>query len=374
MNVVSGKTYYFTLMCLNKDVTFRATMGGDSDKLDTVEVSPAPGSVFNVRGSGQLEVTFNKAINAGKATVKAGANSAEVNGNVYEATVSYSLKNIIYGWMKQGAVKAGDKLTVTVADISSALNSTVLYGTDGKLVLEYLVPDMPVTLQSENVPAKFLSYWPEGTADGIVKLAFSGKLGEGTSATLSYGNPEREGEFYTEKVPVKVSGSTLTVDLTGKVRTPKSMLPSSSNPSQYTTISLKISNVTDSAGNACYSERTDSNGSFQYSFDYVNVAKDVTTEFTPKSGESIADKSTIELWIDGKSSVQFSGVNFAYNFGGVHKNVVVDNKDITEEKLNDDEYALTIPVPDEARKGTAVLVSLKDLVFAGGIALSLIHI
>ena len=366
MNVVAGETYYFNAFSLNATQQFRATMNGADDKIDTLDVSPSPGSVIDITNTYPLSVQFNKAVSTGPAVISSGENIASITGVSRSGYTSYSIKTKIFEWMKARDVKAGDKLTVVISDICSALNSEQRFGEDGTLTLEYYIPEMPTTLDSKSVPETFLSYWPKGDSKGIVSLTYNSQLAAGATATISFGNIEDDNEYYKETLPVTISGNTLSVDLTGKIRTPKSMLPNSSSPTSYTSIFLRISGIKDVNGQPCYAEGQSSYGSYQQSLTYENVAKEVVTEFTPKSGSDISSAETIELWVAGKSALLYNGVNFAYTVDGVRKNTVVKNSEITETKENEDEYALTIPVPEEVRKGTAVLVSLDGLQFTDG--------
>lgn len=366
MNVVAGKTYYFNAFSLNSTQQFRATMNGADDKIDTIDVSPVPGSVLDITNTLPLSLQFNKTVTTGPAVFSSGENTASATAVTRNGYASYSIKSKVFDWMKIGAVKAGDKLTVVISDICSALNSEQRFGEDGTLTLEYYIPEMPTMLSSKSVPETFLSYWPKGDASGIVSLTYDHKLKTGATATLTFGNIEDDNEFYKETLPVKISDNTLTIDFTGKIRTPKSMLPNSSDPTSYTSIFLRVSGVKDINGEPCYAEGQSSYGSFQKSFTYENVAKEVFTEFTPKSGSDISSAETIELWIAGKSALLYDGVRFDYTVDGLRKNTVVKNAEISETKENEDEYALTIPVPDEVRKATAVLVSLANLQFTDG--------
>lgn len=366
MNVVAGTTYYFNAFSLNATQQFRATMNGADDKIDTLEVSPSQGSVIDITNTLPLSVQFNKAVSTGPAVISSGENTASITGVSRNGYTSYSIKSKIFDWMKARDVRAGDKLTVVISDICSALNSEQRFGEDGTLTLEYYIPEMPTTLDSKSVPETFLSYWPKGDSKGIVSLTYNSQLAAGATATISFGNIEDDNEYYKETLPVTISGNTLSVDLTGKIRTPKSMLPNSSSPTSYTSIFLRISGIKDVNNQPCYAEGQSSYGSYQQSLTYENVAKEVVTEFTPKSGSDISSAETIELWVAGKSALLYNGVNFAYTTGGVRKNTVVKNSEITETKENEDEYALTIPVPDEAREATAVLVSLAGLQFTDG--------
>lgn len=363
----AGVTYYLYSSTINKGASFRVTMGGDDEKLDTVRVSPAPNGVFNITGTGLLTVTFNKSVKIGTSLLTYADKSAEVAGAVRGTNVTYDLKSEIYNLLSQKAVKAGDKLSLVIKDITAEFDAGQKFGTDGSLTLEYTVPSMPTLLNNKTVPEKFLSYWIKGDEKGQLKLEFSGDLytGEnGATATLGFGSVEGENEYYSEALPLAIDGKTLTVDLTGKVRTEKGMLPSSTT--KYTSVTIKVARVKDANGNLCFSDVQGSAGSYTFSLPYEDVTTDVVTEFTPKSGESLENTDNIELYIKGESALKYSGVNFAYTSNGVRSNKVVANDEIAK-TTEGSGVVLSIPVPAEAKTATNVVVTLADLQSADGV-------
>ena len=368
--VESGKTYYFKGSSWNNG-TFRLTMD-DNIAITLVSAEPEAGTVYDLsKDDGMLSLNFSRAVALGSATLSSGSLNASVEGHSYNASVSYELKNVIYGWLTDGTVKAGDDITLTVKDVHLACSETVKYGTDGTLTLTWKAPALLTEMTKATAPANFLSYWPESNADGIVKLEFNGNLAAPTAddapkAKISIGNVESETEYYEETVPVTIEGGVLSVDLTGKLRTKKTMLPNSTNPADYTNISLAVSNIKDATGSLAYVTEDGDLGSYNVSIPFEDVTKDIQVEFTPKTGSSIATTDNIELWIEDESAVSYSGVNFKYTKDGERKDAKVADAEI-KTVAEDVGISLTIPVPEVVKTATNVVVTLDNVVYNDGI-------
>ena len=367
MTVVKGQTYYFmTYSYMSTGSDFKLTMD-ENVTLEVTRVNPETDKVFDLtNGGGVIDITFNKSISIGSATLSSGTTTASAYGNVSGAGVVFELKSTIFNWLKNGTIHAGDNLTLTIKDVCMKNDKSVKYGTDGTLVLNWLAPALPTEMLTENVPDKFLSFWPAGDPAGVVKFEFSSDINKDDvpTATVSFGNREKEGEFYNEIVPVTVDGKTVTVDLTDKQRTKKIMLPNAT--SDYTSISLKLANVKNSEGDYVYSSGQGSLGSFTYNMAYEDVSKDIVAQFTPATGSSIEKTDEIELWISDKSAITYSGVNFKYTHDGIREDIKVASKDIPTTEV-DDGLALTITVPEEVKTATNVVLTLTDLVSADGL-------
>lgn len=371
LEVEGGKTYYFYNKSMQQNSTFRMTMGNEREALTVTSVSPAEGSEIAIVTGGSISVAFSESVNMSGAVFSSGNNSVELVGNLIPGSTTYmfDVRNTVYTWLKEGRIKKGDNLTLTLSDVCSATDADNKYGNNGTVTLSWIAPEVPVSMTNATVPAEFLSYWAAGNADGIVKLEFDGDLQtEGATATISFGEIEYDNQFYREQLPVTVSGNTLTVDLTGKVRTQATMLPNYTGTTVFNDINLKISGVKDANGSYCYQAASGSVGSYNYNFTLKNIAGNVTTEFTPLSGRSLNGVSTLELFIRGVSVLSYSGVKFEYTADGRRNSVVVPNSEIRrdEEYIQDDEVVLYIPVPEAVQNATNIVVTLADLVSADG--------
>lgn len=372
-SVTEGTTYYVYFKTNSTDtVTFRLEM---IDAVKLKSASPTEGSVFDITGTGQLSVKFNIGVDIESASLTAGTATKELtrqnaSGNI---SVLLSLKSEIGDILNDGVAKPGDDFTVTLTGVHATDDATMTYGDNGTLTLKYVMPEKPMMLNSKTIPAKFLSYWAAGDDDAKLTMTFSEYIYSGTetsyapTATLTYGNMDQDadGEFYSEELTVAVSGSTLTVDFADKVRTPQTMTPQSD--STYTQVAVKIRNIRNADGDLCYTGQSSTTGSFTYTIPYALVdQQDVTYEFTPASGASLAEVSSIELFISGESTLRYDGVNFTYMENADTIVALVKNSEITR-ATEDDAIVLTVPVPEAAKTAKNVEVSLANLVCIDGI-------
>lgn len=367
-----GTTYYLACFTFSKSTSFRITMGAGSVKLELNQVNPEEGSSFDITStSGTAVFSFSTPVDIDGAALVYSSGRKDVSYNVSSNMVTVSLKNEVYELVQSGTLKAGDSFSVELTGVHSSMDNTIIYGTDGTAKVSYLAPGSPMALKSESVPKEFKTFWDKGDASGLIKLEFTKELfsGEnGPKAVLTFGNVEGEGELYREDLPVTISGSTLTVDLTNKMRTYKDMLPGVED-GKYNMVNIKISNVKDKDGNLAYTGSASQLGSFSYSLQFQNNAKDVSWEFTPKAGASLANTSSLELYLVNGDVVSYDGVKFDYTTEGKRKSTVVGNDQIEKETDPDasDAQIINIPVPAEAKTGTNVKVSLNNVKFLDGV-------
>lgn len=368
-NLTSAGTYYVMVdNGLNgSEMTF---MVEELASLDTTGVSPVPGTVYSITGTGQLSVKFNMGVTISEAYLTAGTTTktltrVNADGNT---SVLFELKSVLHDILTSGVLKAGDEFSVTLNGICASDDANTKFGDSGSLTLKYKMPEMPTTLESKSVPSTFLSYWEKGNTAGILTLTFSDELSDSCgTAALSYGNLDNdaEGEYYYETLPVTINGKTLTVDFTDKVRTPATMTPQSD--SIYSVITVKIGNVRNKANQLCYTESSGSMGSYTFQMPYsVLAAGEVTTQFTPASGEDLTNVDNIELYIAGEEALKYDGVNFNYTLDGAKKDSLIANDKITK-TTEDDAVVLNIPVPTEVKTAKDVTVSLANLVCLDGV-------
>jgi len=369
--VTAGTTYYLYCKTQNSDAcTFNVKM---ANTLSMTGVSPEEGSVYDVN-KGTLSITFNLPVDMQEATLTAGTYSkalTRANSNANSSLYFDGIGAIVGEIISSGAAKAGDEFTVTVSGVHATSDASLVYGTDGTVKVKYVLPEMPTYVTSKTVPEKFLSYWDKGNEDGLLKLTFSKDLSttSGTYAYLAYGNIDNDadGEYYNESpLPLTISGNTLTIDFTDKIRTPQTMTPQSD--SIYGYVSIKICDVKDVDGNSTYTGSSANVGSYTFSIPYEMLTQsDVMTEFTPASGSSLADVDNIELYISGESALRYDGVIFTYDNDGASDTITVANSEINKIEEGDDIVTLNIPVPDAAKTGKNVKVSLANLACIDGV-------
>lgn len=342
--------------------------------------SPADGSTLDVTGTGKVSLTFDRAISIEGATITSGTNSKDLSVSVTnQLYAGCDYKSTLYSWLKSGAVKEGDAVTVTFKGITMAGNADVKYGTDGTLTLNYKAPKCPVGLVSITKPEKFKENWTAGDADGIVTFTFSDNISTTSlpTASISYGNLDKdsEGRYYNEPITPTVNGNTVTLDLTGKDRSGNvatvlsGLTDTEKAESYYTQWAVQLKGVKDAEGNTVYSEAQGSIGSFSTVIPVAEstASTELTSEFTPSSGESIANVDNIEIYISPAAAVSsYTGVKFEYeDANGATQEAVVAKENLTVAE-EDGGLNLTVPVPAAAKTGKNVVVTLADMALASG--------
>lgn len=382
--VTAGTRYYFkTSGISSSDYTFTAELQTADTEISLVSVSPEEYSSINIASNELIVLTFNMEVDFDEAFLSVKGITDSITGNQSsKMLITFDTRDLIYEWLTDGSAVAGDTLSLLVKGITAAQGSSRTYGTDGSLTVYYTVPEMPTTLDEETLPETFLSYWAEDDEDGKVVLTFSKDLYIGDDSTyisgarLSYGNMTDE-DYYLEEVPTTVSGNKLIVDFTGKLRTLEAMgsttlyvLDAFGNETdELRTMNLKIYNVCDADGNAAYSETQGNIGSYSYSFDYEQLTANVTWEFTPEAGTSIAETDYIEIAVTGYEVMTYSGVQFDYTYQDEAKTATVSTDDVvieTDALVADFTY-LMVPVSDEIQGSVDITVTLVDVSYSDGV-------
>lgn len=374
LKCTGGTKYYLGYSFIMNGGTLSLTFGSEAASIELTGVSPEEGSVFDI-SYGQLDLTFNQNVTVGSGTMTAGGTTEALAVNTHGAYVSVSVGQKLMELYGNSSIKEDDDIKFTFSGVAPTADPTALYNGTGELTLTYKAGPEPLTLvSSTNTPSSdkpvttFYSYYMKnnGSGDGIVTLTFSGELnleeGNKPVARLCFGNQEA-GEYYEEELPVNMLGnSMLMINLKGKLRRSADMLPSVTTA--YETITLKVTNVLDKAGNHAYSGVQGLMGSYYFLYDFKEVDYRCATEWNALGGSSTAtidDKTTaVELYMrESGGEVAFTGVEFAYIENGEQKtrNLTLSEIDITSEDAN--EKTLTIPVPNiSADQGTDITVSL----------------
>lgn len=369
-DVTEGTTYYFYLDFSMNACTFRLSMDS-GEGIQIAKCTPEEGSIFSVSGGGLISVQFNRAVQMdGQARVIAGEKEASVAVNGQTNIYSMEIKEILMNWLTDGTLAGGDKFIVRLFNVAAADNASQKYGTDGTVEIEYIIGSMPIKLIStENTSGVFKSYYMENDPTGIVKLTFDGEV-ESALASLSFGSTDVEGDYYTETLTPIVEGNTITIDLTGKTRTPEKMVASGNN---YNNVTISIDKVVDTTGQYAYSDQDGAIGSFSFTYDeLLVVTADVLCEFAPAPNTSLDGVAQIEIWITDENKLSYDGVLFQYGLEkeNLTNEVVVENSLITKEADPEFEGAaiLYVPVPNEVLSGDYFIqVSLHNLATADGL-------
>lgn len=364
--VEKGKTYYmYVKFVLNANTKVTMTME-DTQTLEVEKYSLEPGGTFYVSNLGSVSFTFNKGVLYDKATITAAGKTIPVNSSLSTNNIEVRMKDQVYELLESGQVKGGDEFEVNLTNVRMASNENVKYGTDGTLSVKYKFGSLPISLVStQNTDTPFLSYYAPGDENGIITITFNGEVGEADHCELRYGNLDEDasGNYYQEELPVTVNGNSVSVNLQGKRRLPADMV---TNPDGYPNMAIGFVGITDKEGNLAYSNSAGNVGSFWFTKTYSIITTNVTCEFSPASGSKLDNFSNIELWITDESSLRYDGVEFAYEKDGKQNSVIVTNYTKTDDSENPGAVILTIPVPDDCKGATNIVVSLHGLTSADG--------
>lgn len=200
-------------------------------KLTMTNLSPGEqGKPFPWSTQGMVTVNFNKGVSASKVYILCPTLGNKTFDNVDDArlgggsALSCDITNAL-----ESAYEAGLKPNMPfylkfegVKDEDGAKLADT-----GVLQLMYITPQQQGRLVSATVAGKplagykFLSWFPTDEEEGLFVFEFSKEVAPLTGESyveLQFGNPDliTSGQYYTETLPCKVDGKTLTVDARGK--------------------------------------------------------------------------------------------------------------------------------------------------------------
>lgn len=374
--VVAGQTYYFVMDYQYQYDAWNFKLSAPVE-FDIEKVEPAENGIVStyVNGDGKIYVTFTQPPKGkigyfrfgkteGFSTTNSGSTACTYS--IYGNTVAIDVQPVLLSLYANG-LKAGDGVTLAIRMQDPDTGSYNWGGdTTGVHKLNFKAAGPALTLVSEKVPEKILSYMAPDNEDGKMELVFSGNLATDISADqiyFEYGDKEseNEGDYAEFPIPFSVDGSKLTLDFTGVSRRRAELLPLSSL--QPSTIDVRIKNLKDADGNFVMSSGQGTIGSFSYRINYEELpVVNITQEIIPATGSSLKNVESINWWFDNANNLSFDGVRFDFvNEDGEPQTIVVPMSEITNAALNDTEMDLTIVVPEAVKNGSNVVVTLNNL-------------
>lgn len=367
LDCVAGTTYYIGTNFAWENFVFTFTFSNGAAPLELTECSPAEGSVFDM--SQGIGLGFNQSVVIAGATMKAGiATEENINVHVYGAYVSADVKSQLIELYDKGILNEGDDIKFKFTGVAPSADPEAFYNGTGILEVTYKASAKPLIVTgSTNTPtgepaaAAFYSYYMNNSATGIVTLTFSEEvnMSEGyvPVASISYGNAESEdaGEFYREELPVSnLGGNILMVNLKEKLRRAKDMVASGTN---YGSVTLRISNVRDMNGNYAYSDGIGMLGSYEFSYNFEEVAYSVESDW--ETEKVITDQTeNLEVWLSEEGgNADFSGAEFKYTSNGIEHAAFVNLNEMTV-SVEGNEKTIVIPMPNiSADAGSEITVA-----------------
>lgn len=374
-NVEKGHTYYIVGgKGFSKDLKFMLTMQTGVEELKLVSSNQPVGEMYNINDErdGQLELEFNLPATADDWAIlqinEHQTDQIETRVDVNSGKLIFELKDSLYSWMLKDYYQPGDKMTLTITGLCAKTDNSIRYGTDGTLVLEWIVPGKPHYLLSIEGATPFKSYWIPGDKDGIVTLTFDYPLmtkenGQTAEVQMLIGSADMGDvyEGYLENNMITVDGYRLLLDFTGVRRSYEDL----GLKTKWGSISLKVFNILMEDGTSSFNETSGNYGSAAFTREFVEVKSDVATEFTPASGSTLTEKQ-FKVYFSEKDAFRFDGVELYFQTLDDEKRMIEVTEGITSVEEGENGIEYTIPVPDEVFAGKNIRIRFMNVVSSDG--------
>jgi hypothetical protein len=373
----AGTTYYFYIDYVWSGGTFKLYTG---KSLEISDINYPNNSTISAAGDTQITISFNTGIALSSVSMSTNGTTVGItNPHVNNAILSLSIGEQLKKWYANGTIVPEQKFTIDITGLCASGDATNLYNGDGNLSLTYYAASAPIELTSATnadgsvklvnasvASVDFLSYFSSSNANGKYIFNFSEPINPSSGEVkLQYGDSEgADGEFYEETLTPTFSNDnkTLTVDLSGKVRRPKDMVSSGTTYSQMV---LALTHLQGADGQYVYTDTQGGLGSFYFTFPYKEVTSTISTEWAELA--SLANASSIEVYVTNYSSLEYDGIKFAGYTDGELSETIVEKSALTIATDDYDGATITIPVPDSAKTQTDVTVSFYNAVVADGL-------
>ena len=170
--------FYISQFAVKYEVGGQIFRINQDQPIEVVSYTAQPGSVLSVTdGYTDMGIVFNQPVTVGSATLSIDGTSDVANismTTVPNVNVYVPYVNAIKNWMRTGAVKGGEHLTLTLKDIKNAAGKSYKDGED--LVLNYIAPELFVSLLSYETPDPFMSFWKKGNPEAVMTITYDGAI------------------------------------------------------------------------------------------------------------------------------------------------------------------------------------------------------
>ena len=376
-SVAQDQTLYFFDSFPLDGGEFRFAVG--KEEIELAGVSPAPSDMpLSMSVNYRLSIMFSIPVKCTKCKLEIDGTSADVTVDASDSMLTVNWFNTIMGWYREGKIKDGDMLTVTLSGIRDENDSSNRpdFGDGlGKLVLNYKMAAKPAELVREiNTPADgvtdFFSYYLPDGEEGLVSLVFDSPLSlqNAAHAQVEYGDPDNlDFGVYVESVPVSIDGSTLTADLRGVTRFPEDMIP---GLPPLPNIYLSIYDIKSEDGQYVLTGQMSNPYSFGFSYDLKSVVYSIAADWLPLPGSILAADEDMEIWVLNGNRISFDSVDFSFKRDGED---VIGGIPYADLAVKDDpDYAdaviYSLKAPDmEAYEDSDIIVTFGGLKCADGL-------
>lgn len=369
LSVQAGETiYFYRNFCMNpgSKVWFEkmsAPLSYTPSQTEGTELSPT--------GIAQLSLVFNQPVSCSGATMTCCGETVTFGEQHSTLYLTYPFKTIIMDWLECG-MPTGSEVTIIITGVRSYADANILYGTDGTIVLHYLLPEKPGRLLSTNFENRlFKSYWLPDDEEGIFRMTFSRPVNveDPGYINLVYGNQDL-GDINSLTYYGRAEGNDIVFDFRDMFLRPKDLLPESGN--NYTSIMLRPGSVRDEKGNYMYSEGNGTLASWTYELVYTYLSRTPKWEITGYDGDDFDDPlvegSIVEFYVYDYDYIRYDGISLTFEDG---TKVIVPKTDLDideEYYLNSGRTYATIDfyMPRVIGNHSQVTIAFHNLRFANG--------
>lgn len=325
---------------LSNTYSVKITMYGDGPvPVEVLNVSPKTGKTFDWNTTGMVSVNFNKTVTVSSIKFVVGDYSDDVDDVHLGSSLGFNITNALNKALKDSVLQAGAKFQIQIKGLREAADKNNRYNGTGDLTLEYVAPHPQHDLVSARVGEsqlsylqantyEFLSYYSPDQEDGLFVFEFDGNVGKLSGVTLSMGNLDldTQGKYYRGAVPYVIEGNKILVDARGTLRTLAVLFPAiveedieeeaggNEMLGTFDTehISLLLSNVMDTNGNAFRCNAQGSVGSFSFVMNYREIVDEAYIDGDNKQeGDTIYAGEEISLWLSN-ADIKFDGLEVSY--------------------------------------------------------------
>lgn len=375
----AGKTYYIYHSFPLSGGTLVISEGTTELAVSAVSPKLAEGEYFSVSENYTIDVSFNYPVSITNAWLIAGEERAKVGASVSNSSVTCSVADVIMDFYSRGIISKDDKVTLRILGITDATDAENMYNGNGKLEIEFLMPDKPgelvkvINADQGALANPFMSYYATDDEAGKISFVFDKELAADKTpyGKITYGDPDNlEVGVYTESVPGTIADKTATFDFTGKLRRPIDMLPASNTDTQPDNLHILFADIYTADGQRVFTNRMANPSGYSVSFKLNVIQYSVSSDFTPVRGSDIVPGTEMEIWVMNGAHVNCSGISFDYTSNGRPERVVVPMSEVKAEAdpLSDDDIIYTLKVPEMTiDENTKITVSLADAECADGL-------
>lgn len=390
---------------MNDLIEVKVMEAGSVTPVELVSTNPTAGRTFPWTAAGMVSVRFNKNIRFNSIKLHAGENKYDVDDIQSGSSIGFNITNALNQVSADSVVAPGEKFSIVISGLRDADNADNLYNNTGELTIEYVMPYPQHNMVEAKVNGSqlnyltmndytFLSYYPVDGEDGVFTFEFDDDVKSVSSVSFTSGNIDlsAEGKYHKSELKYTIEDNKVIVDVRGVLRTVNALFPAITESEEGeeggmggtfspSPITITLSYVLDSHGNAFYSAAPGSIGSYSFSMPYKELEDNVSLDGDNlPSGAEVKTGTEVSIWISD-ASLKFDGFDVTYfvqDPAAVEGDTILNAQTAHVADYQSEPDAIegvivtfTMPDIDEAFEGSTVRVSLKDAATNDGMPHSL---